>query len=74
MLLKLFLHTLVLHGTMCKSSFILGLYECNPELSAKLLKLDFMYISVSYMYKDGRGNMHNDLKVCLQLVVLGPGS
>jgi hypothetical protein len=58
MLLKLFLHR---HGTMCKSSFILVLYESNPEFVVKLFKLDFIYISILCMYKDGRVNIHNDL-------------
>jgi hypothetical protein len=30
----------------------------------KSFKLDFMYIRVSYMYKDGRGNICDDLKIC----------
>jgi hypothetical protein len=33
--------------------------------------LDFMYIRNLYMYKDGKGNICNDLKNCLQLVVFG---
>ena len=47
------------------------LYECNPKLVVKSFKLNFMYIRVSYMYKDGRGNSCNDFKICLQLVVFG---
>jgi hypothetical protein len=56
---------------MCKSSFFLVLYECNPELVVKSYELDFMYIKILYMYKDGKGNICSDLKICLQLVVCG---
>jgi hypothetical protein len=41
-LLKLFLHKLVLHGRMNKSSLFLVLYECIPELVAKRFKFDFI--------------------------------
>jgi hypothetical protein len=47
------------------------LYECSPELVVRSFKLDFMYIRISYMYRDGKGNICNDLKNCLQVVVFG---
>jgi hypothetical protein len=47
------------------------LYECNPDLVVKLFKLDFMYISILYMHKDGSSNIRSDLKICLPLFVFG---
>jgi hypothetical protein len=70
-LLKLFLHRLVLHGNMNKLSFLLVLCECISKFVVSSFRLVFMYTRISYIYRLDRGNICNDLKYCLQLMFFG---